>query len=50
MQTRADMASKGTKERPAGVPEENVYKRIHWTVIIGLLAVIATMYFVINAV
>jgi hypothetical protein len=44
------MASIDTKNRPAGIPEENVYKRTHWTIIIGLLAVIATMYFVINAV
>jgi hypothetical protein len=50
MQMRADMESNDTKKRPKGVPEENVYKRTHWTIIIGLLAVIATMYLVINAV
>ena len=26
------------KKRPAHVPEENVYKRIHWLVIISYLA------------
>ena len=44
-----EMANKATKERPAGVPEENVYMKTHWTIIVAMLAVAATIYFAINA-
>ena len=30
--------TKQTKTRPAGVPEENVYNSVHWSVIIAYLA------------
>ena len=44
-----DMASKDTKPRPAGVPEENIYTKTHWTIVVAFIAVAVTMYFVINA-
>lgn len=43
------MALKETKERPAGVPAENVYDKMHWTVVVGLIATAVALYFVINA-
>ena len=42
------MSSQTKKERPAGVPEENVYDKLHWTVIVALVAVIAAIYFAVN--
>ena len=43
------MASKSTKPRPAGVPEENIYKRTHWTLFVAFAVVLVTGYFVIRA-
>ena len=42
------MSSQTKKERPAGVPEENVYDKMHWTVIVALVAVVVTIYFAVN--
>ena len=44
-----DMAAQSSKDRPAHVPEENVYTKTHWTIIVALLAVCVTTYFAINA-
>ena len=46
----AKRKSKGaSKETPKGVPEENVYNRLHWTHYIVLLAAAAALYLIINA-
>ncbi|XDZ66823.1 hypothetical protein AB8880_05390 [Alphaproteobacteria bacterium LSUCC0684] len=42
------MAEK-TVTRPSGVPEENVYDGMHWTLYIAMIAVIATLYVMVNA-
>ena len=34
---------------PAGVPEENVYNRLHWTCYIALLASIAALYLIVTS-
>jgi len=41
--------AKKTVTRPAGVPEENVYNGMHWTLYIAMIAVIATLYVMVNA-
>jgi hypothetical protein len=43
------MASKTTKQRPAGVPEENVYNRMHWTIIVALIASAVALYLIVMA-
>ena len=43
------MAAKNTKPRPDNVPEENVYMKTHWTIIVALIAVILTGYVVVSA-
>ena len=37
------------KPKPHGVPDENVYANIHWTLYIALLAVIAALYLLVVA-
>ena len=37
------------KPKPHGVPEENVYDNMHWTLYIALLAVIAALYLLVVA-
>ena len=37
------------KQRPKGVPEENVYNRLHWTHYLVLLASAGALYLIINA-
>jgi hypothetical protein len=32
------------KTRPSHVPEENVYNKIHWTIVIALISVAAAVY------
>lgn len=43
------MASKVTKQRPAGVPEENIYDKMHWTLIVAFVATAVTLYFIVTA-
>jgi len=43
------MAAQAAKERPANVPEENVYMKTHWTIVVALIAVAVTIYFAIAA-
>lgn len=33
-----------SKTRPDHVPEENVYNKMHWTIIIALISVAAAIY------
>lgn len=33
-----------TKERPAGVPEENVYNSVHWSILLGYALAAAALY------
>ena len=37
------------KNRPAGVPEENVYNRLHWTHYIALAAAAAAVFLLVVA-
>jgi hypothetical protein len=32
------------KTRPSHVPEENVYNKIHWTIVIALISIVAAVY------
>ena len=41
------MAANTTK-RPAGVPEENEYHSIHWTVILTYIVAIAALYLLLT--
>lgn len=43
------MASKVTKERPAGVPEENVYDKLHWSIPVALIASAVAVYLIVMA-
>ena len=43
------MTSTPQKPRPAGVPEENTYDKMHWTVVIALIVAAISLYFIINA-
>ena len=36
-------------DRPARVPAENVYNRLHWACIIALLAGIGALYLILSA-
>ena len=39
------MANSDTqKQRPAGVPEENVYNSMHWTVLLAYLAAAGALF------
>ena len=38
------MAQAQKKERPANVPEENVYNSVHWTIILSYLAAAVCLY------
>jgi len=37
------------KTKPAGVPEENVYDGMHWSIYIAIVAVAAVLYVIVNA-
>ena len=39
---------KGNK-RPAHVPEENTYPRLHWTIIIALIGAAVALYLFVQA-
>ena len=41
--------AKKTNARPQGVPEENVYDNMHWSLYIAMAAVIGALYVVVNA-
>jgi len=43
------MSIRVKKERPAGVPEENIYDSMHWTLLVALAAVCVTIYLAVNA-
>ena len=37
------------KNRPANVPEENTYPKLHWTIIIALIGAAAALYLFVRA-
>ncbi len=43
------MQDEKNTNRPANVPAENIYMRLHWSIYIALLAAITAIYFVVNA-
>ena len=43
------MQDEKNTNRPANVPPENIYMRLHWSIYIALLAAITAIYFVVNA-
>ena len=42
------MASSSNKQRPDGVPEENVYTSIHWMVILSYIAAVFATFLLIS--
>ena len=38
-----------SKKRPSGVPEENVYDKLHWSIVIAMLMAIAALYLLVSA-
>jgi len=43
------MASTETKKnRPAGVPEENVYNSLHWSIIVAYLAAAGALFLLLS--
>jgi|TARA_Y100000389_G_C17180154_1_gene373574 hypothetical protein len=36
--------SESKKTRPSHVPEENVYNKMHWTIVLALISVAAAVY------
>ena len=47
IQTGEKMASAAQKPRPAHVPEENVYEKTHWLLIITYLVAAVAVYLLI---
>ena len=43
------MASAAQKPRPAHVPEENVYKSIHWTIILAYAIAAFAIYLLLSS-
>ena len=43
------MDSENKKQRPPHVPEENVYKSIHWTIIIAYAIAALAIYLLLSA-
>ena len=43
-----DIMAKNTTNRPAGVPEENEYNYIHWTVILTYIVAVAALYLLLT--
>jgi hypothetical protein len=44
------MASSSSKPRPANVPEENVYEKMHWLIIVAyIVAAVATTILITSA-
>ena len=44
------MDSENKKQRPRGVPEENVYKSVHWTIILAYGIAAAAIYLLLSSV
>jgi len=38
-----------SKERPAGVPEENTYNSVHWSILLGYALAAAALYLLLFA-
>ncbi|MGC6484047.1 MAG: hypothetical protein ACON4P_00095 [Candidatus Puniceispirillales bacterium] len=38
-----------SKDRPENVPEENVYDKVHWTLYLAIIGVIAALYLLVQA-
>lgn len=38
-----------TNERPLHIPEENVYDKVHWTLYLAIIGVIAGLYLLVQA-
>ena len=43
------MAASAKKSRPANVPEENVYERTHWLLIVTYLVAAIAVFLLISA-
>lgn len=43
-----DIMATNTTNRPAGVPEENEYHSIHWTVILTYIVAVAALYLLLK--
>jgi hypothetical protein len=43
------MSIRVKKERPTGVPEENVYNSLHWTLFVAVVAACVTLYLAVSA-
>lgn len=41
------MASPKRKSRPEHVPEENIYKKTHWTLFIAFIAFLVALYMIV---
>ena len=42
------MASSSEKQRPSGVPEENVYISIHWMIVLTYIVAAAAVFLLMN--
>ena len=43
MESAKESAKKSAKQRPANVPEENVYSRMHWMVVVTYVVAIGAI-------
>ena len=43
------MDSKNKKERPLHIPEENVYKSVHWTIILAYAIAAFAIYLLLSS-
>jgi hypothetical protein len=41
---RGNQMNESKKTRPSHVPEENVYNKMHWTIVLALISVAAAVY------
>lgn len=44
------MDSENKKQRPPGVPEENVYKSVHWTIVLAFGIAVIAIYLLLSSV
>jgi hypothetical protein len=42
------MAASSNKQRPSGVPEENVYMFMHWMIIVTYIVAATAIFLLIN--
>ena len=42
------MASSSQKQRPSGVPQENVYMSMHWMIVVTYIVAASATYLLIN--